>query len=453
VAYFQTRPRQQKPETITLGNGVNTYDTVYSINKSEAVDSRNTSSRNYPSFSVRPGILSAFAALTTPNGAGIRNGTELHVVDGTVWKRWNGTAWVNVATGLANAPANFVEFNRETDRLTIMCNGTDKKAYNGSTVVDLTQADATRLITIDDNRLYTLLGSKLKCSGVLDPLDFTSFSNSVPLTIGGMEGQPTALTAHEGVVISFSDKTMHLLYGDKYDNFELMDPIQAGCVSHRSIVKAKGIMYFLDYGQFKVFTGGFPVDMSQKVKRYLEGINYTYKDKIVAGVSGNYVYLSIPYGPSATSNNLTLEYDIDLKNWYPIDTGYVNFFNIGQDLYGIKVNGGIEKMNTGVHTGTWYHETGILSPTPVRPNKTLSDIWMEIELPESNSMIISYSLSASGNDFQTLYTFTGSAQEQKKRVKIPTSILQNQERYRLKFSGTGTVKIHFLETYERVKER
>lgn len=456
MAYFSRKLPSEKVETITLGNGVNTFDTVYTIGRNEAVDSRNVSSRHYPALSTRGGVLSSFSSLTTPNGAGVRNGTELHVVDGTTWKRWDGTNWVNVATGLTNTTANFSEFSRPSDKLTLMFNGTDKKYWDGTNVVDLTEADLTKLIYVDDKRLHTIKGSLLKVSAFLDPTDFTTVFDSFETTIAGMEGQPTAITGYEGVKIIFSDKTMHLMYGEAFDDFQLMDPINSGCVSHRSIVQCKGLLYFLDYGQFKVYTGGFPKDISQKVKKYLENINYTVKEKIVSGVSGKYIYLSIPYisgGTTPTTNNITLEYDTELNTWYPMSTGYVNFFNIGEDFYGVKSDGGIERLNYGNNALAWYHETGILSPTPIRPNKSLSDMWLEIELPTGNSMTVSYSTSAYASDFQTLYTFTATTTEQKARVKVPTNVLANKERYRLRFAGTGTAKIHFLETYERVKGR
>jgi hypothetical protein len=453
MAYFTRKLPSEKAETITLGDGVNTFDTVYTISKSQAVDSRNVSSRHYPALSTRGGVVSSFSALTTPNGATARNGADLHVVDGTTWKRWSSGSFTNVATGLTNALANFVEFKQATTNYTIMFNGTDKKAYNGSTVTDITQAVATRLICVDDNRLYTLKNAEVKCSALYDPFDFTTVFDSHNIRISAMEGTETALVGYEGTKIAFSDKTMHIIMGDDFRNFQVMDPIKAGCVSQRSIAECNGILYFMDYGKYKIFSGGFPSDVSQKVKKYLENINYAVKEKIVAGVQGKYIYLSIPYGGSATANNMTLEYDTELNNWYPMSTGYVNFVNIGEDLYGVKADGNIEKMNSGNNALEWYHETGVLSPTPIRPNKTLSDMWLEIELPSGSTMKVQYNVSVEGGTWTDLYNFVTNSSAQKARVKVPSNVLANQQRYRLRFAGTGTAKIHFLETYERVKGR
>jgi hypothetical protein len=457
MAYW-SNPKDSKitSRILTLGNGVNTYNNMYAINQSEAVDSRNVSSKNYPALSVRQGSSLSFgtdvAVITTPNGATARGGATFHVVDGTTWKYWNGSAFVNVATGLTNATAKFVEFATATTKYTIMCNGTEKKSYDGTTVADLTEAPATKLICVDDNRLYALKDKKIYYSSFGDLTDFTTVNDSGVRTIVGMIGDETAIAAYQDIVIAFSDKTMHLLYGDDYENFQLMDPIQAGCISDRSIVEHDSKLYFMDYGQYKLFTGGFPVDVSQKVKKYLEAINYTHKAKIVAGTQGRYIYLSIPYGASATTNNITLEYDTETRNWYIIDKGYLNFVNIGEFLYGVRTNGVVDKMNTGTADGStaivWYHNTGILNAIPVKPNTTLANIYMECLVPAGSTLTVKYCETTDDADFTTIKSITASADEQKARVQIPTSVLANSERYRLQFSGTGPCTIYFVELHE-----
>jgi hypothetical protein len=444
-------------DLLTIGNGVNRYSTIYNIDKSEAYDSRNVSSKNYPSLSVRDGFSLSFdtgsSPLTTPNGMGVRNASTLHIVDGTVWKAWNGSAFVNVATGITNTSATILDFNREADTLTLLFNGTDKKAYNGTTVIDLTEAPATKLICIDDYRLYAIKNKRLFYSGVSDPTDFTSLDNSGVVTISGMKGTETALASYQDIVISWSDKTMHLLYGDRYDNFQLMDPMQVGCVSHRSVIEHNSKLYFMDYNKFQLFTGGFPVEVSQKVRKILEDINYTYKEKICSGSQGKYIYISIPYG-NVTNNNLTLEFDTETGNWYLIDKGYLNFVNIGEELYGLATDGKIDKLNDGTtNRGTaisWYHETGIFNYALVSARNTLSEIWLEVYLPIGSTLAIYYK-----NDITTTFTkiqdITPNASVQKVHVVIPTNIMQNINRYQLKFQGTGICDIHFVELKERIR--
>jgi hypothetical protein len=230
--------------------------------------------------------------------------------------------------------------------------------------------------------------------------------------------------------------------------------MQVGCVSDRSVIEVDSKLYFLDYGKYKMFTGGFPVDISQKVKKYLEDINYTHKEKVVAGSQGKYIYLSIPYGSGATTNNLTLEYDTELKNWYAIDKGYLNFVTIGEDLYGVRTTGTVEKMNTGTADGStaisWYHSTGILDILSVKGNETLSDIYIECLLPSGSTMSVGFATNTS-DTFTTITSISASNVEQKARIQVPTSILQNFERHRLKVSGTGPSTIHFVELHKQTQ--
>lgn len=460
MPYFENRLSNFKREAdlLTLGDGVNRYGTVYNISNSEAYDSRNISSKNYPSLSVRDGFSLSFDTgsnpITTPNGIAVRNAQTLHVVDGTVWKAWNGSSFTNIETGLTNAAASIVDMNRQTDTLTLFFNGTDKKAFNGTAVINLGDAPATKIICIDDNRLYCLKDKNLYYSAFLDPTDFTTLDDSGRLTLAGMKGTETAIAAYQDIVISWSDKTMHLLYGDRFDNFQLMDPMQVGCVSHRSVVEHESKLYFMDYDAFKVFTGGFPVEVSQKVRKILEDINYTHKEKICSGSSGKYIYISIPYGDSATTNNLTLEFDTEIGTWYLIDKGYLQFANIGKGFYGIATDGGIDKLNDGTTNRgvaiNWYHETGILNYALVSSRNTLSSIWLEIYLPLGSTLAI-YFKNDTVASFTKIQDVTPNASVQKVHVVLPTSIMQDINRYQLRFQGTGPCDIYFVELKERIR--
>ena len=455
------RPVSQQSEIITLGDGINTYDTVYSISRSEAMDSRNTSSHNYPALSVRKGVSYVWDTgsniITTPNGLGVRDGSEPHIVDGTTWKKWNGASLDTLATGLTNAKATIVELSDlNGDKYTCLFNGTERKSYNGTTVADLTEAPQTNLVTVDDYRLFALEDSLLKNSAIYSVSDWTTAEDATTIPVAGMLGSGTAITAFQGSKICWSDKSMHILYGDNYNNFEFVDPIRAGCMGQRATTQSNGVLYFMDYYKIKSFTGGMPRDISQKVKTYLDGVNYTYKNLICAGSDDRYVYFSIPYG-AVSANNVTLQYDTERKTWYPWTKGYVAFVNIGEVLYGITTAGKAEQMNSGTSDGgsaiSWYHTTGVFTPTPIRNKKTLSNLFLEIDLPVASSMTVSYATDADGASFTTLYTFTGNANEQRVRVQVPTATLQRQERYRLKFAGSGPATVHFVEVEERIGVR
>ena len=447
------------------GDGVNTYNTPFELQKTELVSMKNLSNRVYPSLRTRRGTSSNFGTSNTSNyitdfnGAGVRNSSSIHITDGTVWKYYNstGAAFVNITTQLTDSRAVILEFNTETDRYTFLTNGTDRKYWDGSAVADSTGSPSTKLYTVDDYRLYALTGSVLQCSAIGTITDWTTTDDADTIAVTGMQGTGTAIIAYNDMVICFSDQTMHILYGNDPGDFQLMDPINSGCVGHKSLTVHNGVLYFLDYDEFKVFTGGLPVEIGQKVKTYLEDINYTYKDNIICKGWRRWIYLSIPYGASQTTNNYTLEYDTETKTWCVWDVGYDDFVTIGEDLYGVDTDGKIRKINTGTTDDgtaiTWEATTGVWEGIPLRGRKVVSDIWAIVDLPSGSTMTISYSTTVDNDDFTTLASFTADSDEQNTRIKVPTSILQNITWYRLKISGTGNATIHYIEPHIRVKAR
>ena len=362
-----------------------------------------------------------------------------------------------VASGLTNTRGNIFDFNTESKKYTILVNGTDKKSWDGTTVADMTAAPATKLYCAADNRLYALMGSLLKYSALGTIDDWTTLDDAGQEVLAEMMGTPTAIVSYNDMKIAFSDQTMHIMYGKNVFEYSIASPIKDGCVNDRGILTHGGILYFVDYYKIKAFSGGLPVDISQKVKAYMEGVNYQQKDKICAGKWGKYLYFSIPYGNSVVANTLTLEYDTELKTWYPWNIGFTDFINTNEELYGIDTAGIAWKLQQGTDDdGTaivWEHTTGIWDANPVRQRKVISDIWAIIDLPTTSTMSIYYSSTADSNDFTLLKAFTGNANEQNTRVQVPTSILYSVPWYRLKFSGTGYAAIHFLEPVVRIKRR
>jgi len=458
MAYWGTRSvRYKTNETpFKLNGGENTYLPAFDIDRSESTYSRNLTSKGHTSMSVRSGRQHAFDTAATPYTLGQRDNTYPHVQSGTDWKRWSGSAWVVVQASLTGAVGRFLEFNTEADRFTVLVNGTNKYAWNGTSVTTLTDAPATKLYTVDDYRLYALIGTELKCSALGSVTDWTTADDADSITLTSAKGTGTALAAYNDVVISWTEQSMHVLYGNDPYDFYMNDPINDGCISDRSVIEHRGKLYFLDFGAYKVYTGGRPSEISQKIKTYLDGINLTYKDKCVAGKQGKYIYLSIPYGAAVTTNTLTLEYDTELGTWYPHNVGYVDFVTIGEHLYGVDSSGVLWDINSGTaDQGTaiaWDRITGVWNYGTSK-KKVISELYMTIDLPISSTFLIYYSTTVDGDDFTLLYTATASASEQNTRVQIPTNILQNIDWYRLEFTGTGPCTIFSLEEHSRVKSR
>jgi hypothetical protein len=456
MAYWGNSLKHQvKSNIITLGDGENTFLSPFNLKRSESSYSRNLSSVYFPALSARKGRQYYSTAITTPNGMGIYINGYLHVLDGTTWKRWDGSAWQTVKASLTNARANFVEFRTESKKYIIMANGTDVYSWDGSSAATIAAAPATRLYTVDDYRLYALIGNVLKCSAEGSISDWTTALDADSITITGAKGTERAIITYNDNTICFFDNSMHVLYGNDPYDFYLQDPMEFGCVGDRALIEHNKKLYFL-YDALYVYTGGTPRRISDKVKTCIDGIVSAYKSLCAMGSHGKYLYLSIPY-LSGTTNNLTLEYDTELDLWYPHNVGYLAFVNFNNGLYGVDSTGQLWTINSGTDdNGTaisWEWISGVINHQVIQNKKIVSDYYLIIDLPVGSTLTMSYSPSIDGSDFTTLYTFTASATEQKIRVKLPTSALHGVDWYRIKFAGTGQCVVHGMEELLRIKTR
>jgi len=438
------RYKVQPSAPIYLGGGINTYGTPFNIKEGEARDSRNVSSRLYPALAVRPGTDDAFTAITTPNALGQRNNQYPHVQDGTVWKRWDGSAWQTVKDTLTSATGKIVEFATGTTLYTILVNGTDTYSWDGTNAVSLTAAPATKLYAVHKGRVYALKGKELKFSALNLITDWTTADDAGSITITNAKGDGAAITEFNDHIVIWTGQSMHELYGSYPGNYQLVDLSDDGCISDRSVIENGGVLYFMDYGWIKAYTGSKPVKMSHAVKSFIDGIALAHKAKICAGKNGKYIYWAIPYG-AVTENNIVLEYDTEFKIWNVHSLAISQFVTIGESCYGVSPTGVIYDMEGGLtDNGTaisWYHTTGALNRNNLK-TKTLGSIPIVFDLPIGSTMTLSVSKTVDGNDFVLVHTFTASATEQ--RVDVYTDEIESCEWYRLKFAGTGPATIYYI---------
>jgi hypothetical protein len=438
------RYKKEPSEPIYLGGGINTYGTPFNIKEGEARDSRNVSSRMFPALAVRPGIDDAFTAITTPNALGQRNNQYPHVQDGAVWKAWNGSAWANVQTGLTSATGKIVEFATGTTLFTILANGTDTYSWNGSAAASIAAAPATKLYAVHKGRVYALKGKELKFCKLNDITDWTTVLEAGSISVTRSKGDGTAIAEFNDMIFIWSEQSFHKLLGTGPFNYELIDISDDGCISDRSVIENEKVLYFMDYGWIKAYTGSKPVKISHAVKAFLDGINMTYKEKICAGKNGKYLYWAIPYG-AVTANNIVLEYDTEFNIWNVHSLAIAQFVTIGETCYGVSPTGVIYNMESGLtDNGTaiaWYWISGALNRNNLK-TKTLGSIPVVFDLPIGSTMTLSVSKTVDGDDFVLVHTFSASANEQ--RVDVYTDEIESCEWYRLKWAGTGYAAIYYI---------
>lgn len=447
-------------QTFNPGMGENQYGTPFTINESESVRSRNLSSRAFPAMQTRPGRAKAFVKLTTPNGVGARDNQYPHVQDGTVWKRWDGTKWADVKTGLTSARANLIDFTTGTTKYTILSNGTDRYSWDGTTAVDLTAFPATKIITVHKGRVYTLVGRELKFSALNLITDWTTANDAGSITITNAKSDGVAVIEYADHVVALTGSSMHELHGTGPGNYQLIDISEDGCIAERTLIVAKSenasALYWLDEGEFKMYQGGTPVTISQKVQTYLKGIPAAYKSKCCCGKLGKYLYLSIPYGSSATECNLLLEYDTELQQWYPQTGSFVDFVAIGEKLYGVDTTGQMWDMDNGADDGgiaiEWYKESGAYIKQSLRQKKNLQNIYVLFDQPAGTEINVSTSATVDADDFTLRKTFSASANEQNQKAVLDANLLGYVDWYRLKLAGKGIVTVHAIEQYYRMEK-
>ena len=447
-------------------DGINTFNTPLEIGENQATDLRNVWSGKYPALKVRNGKTQIGSALTKCNGVGQRNNEYLHIVDNTTWKYWTGTTYTNVATGLTDATASFEEFSTGTTRYIIMSNGTERKAWDGSSVTDLTNAPNSKIFTTHKGRVYWARDNDIVYSD-LNLINTYSGVGAGSLDVTRAKGAISSLYEYADRVWVWTESGMHGLYGTGPSNYELIDiEGDIGCISDRSVIVANKKLYWMAYDGVYEFDGSTPIKVSEPfgangvfggVTAFITGIKKSLRSGIVGGSIGDYLYMSIPYGASATGNNLTLGFDTKLRRWYVRDEGFIEFETVSNVLYGVDSSNKLWDMTTtatadGATAISWYYISKAFSEGSPSSQVTISELWLAFDLPVGSTLSVAYSSSVDNADFVDLYTFTASANEQSSRVIIPLSALQNVNWHRLKFYGTGDCTIHYYEKKGRIKQ-
>lgn len=457
---------------IEMGDGINTFHPPLYILDSQSTDMRNMTSSKYPAATVRNGKTKK-TTVTTPNAMGQRNNKDIHVLDGTTWKYWNGATWTNVLTGLTNSKGSFEEFATGTTRYTLFTNGTERKAWDGTIITDLNNAPTSKIFTTHKGRIYYARDNDIVYSGLNLINDYTTPDDAGTIDVTRAKGVLTSLITYNDRVYAWTEFGMHGLYGTGPSTYELVDiEGEIGNISDRSTIVANKNLYWVWYDGIYEFNGSTPMKISEPyfingqnangvmggVTSFIKGINFIHKDKIVSGAYGDFLFVSIPYGPDVTNNNITLVFETKLRKWYVRDEGFVNFVSIANILYGIDTLGNLWDLTTTATTDdgnaiSWYVISKCFNEGTPSANATLSEMWLIFDLPIGSTMKVQYSSSHDGDDFTDLYTFSSDEEKQNQRVLLPVTALQNINWYRLKFSGTGQSSIYALEKKARIKFR
>ena len=442
---------------LMFGGGINTGNTPFTIGLNQGTYMRNVSPRKFPALASTEGYAAYAAALTTPNGLGQRGNTILHVVDGTTWKYWDtGTStYVNVQTGLANATAQFDEFYYADGTLcTIMSNGTQRYMWDGTgAATALTGAPLSKVVVAHKQRLYWGLANAITYCVLDDPTDYTTAGEGGSgLIIVNLQGGITAMRSFDNHIIVWGDYGMFQLFGTDISDFALNQiKGKVGCVTQRASVVSNTRLFFL--GRAGVFLYSTePVLISQNISTYIDDINWSYKNLICSGATKNYLYFSVPYGTSQTTNNITLVYDLEQNEWYVQDRGYKDFVQFDGKLYGVNNSGTIYQLEYGTTwAGTkieWDFITPAFSGNNIEKFVSLAAIDLIMDMPGGSNLKVSYSDDIDGTetqDWTAIKTVESSDFVKGIRIHVPMHNLYDKKFFRLRFAGTGECVLHYVQ--------
>lgn len=449
----------QAPRIIREFGGINKLD-AFSIEDKYVVTNKNISSRDYPTASVREGTTIVGSSSGVTNGLMAWKENELHSIVSGTWRKWNGSSWVNVLTGLnVNAKTSFTNFKGNfSDFRLLVANGIDPvKMYDGTTVTDLTAPAGMNFICSHDNRVYGAVKNALHYSALRKANDWNTVDESGQIWIEAGGGEDiSCLVAGTGHVVAFTKHSTHELYGTQPNNYRLqVISEEIGCVSHHSAVMVGAILFFLSHdGLYRYAGGATPKkDYSLPVQYIVDRVNKNAWDKVVAGTDGERYYVSLPID-GATKPNITLEYDPKYQTWNIWDFGYspTAYTDIKDLMYVGFEESRIVKVEGSTDNGAaipFLLETKPFTYGSLAADNRLYRLWVVADIPTGATLNVYISNHKDANDWTLVKTITASNELKSTQIFIPVSSSFHHKMVRVKLEGTGAVKIHELTRQER----
>jgi hypothetical protein len=447
--------RKAVPLQATLGEGVNNGIPDFNIGINESSDESNLDSREYPSMSVRlPRSNYADALTANLYHLGKHENTYITAVDGNTWKYWNGTAWVTILTGLAGAyNAESIDF---MDKV-ILVNGTDNKYWDGSTSSgDVATMPDCDFLAVHDNRIYAAskINNALSFSSLRIYNDWTTANDAGEQYVDTEDGEfASGLASFADHIVYFKKHSMHELYGSGPLDYSFQTiSEQIGCLSHRSIIEIKGILYWLGKEGIYAYGGGtVPGIISDpNVEGTFENVDFANADKACAGTDGKIYYINLPM---IGGTYLTITYDTEERLWHIQDTvQFSQFVYFNYKMYGLATSTKIVQLmidEDGTEVVSWNKETMRFLLDSPSLKKHLAYIYVLFSLPTASTFKIA--ISTEDGTYIDAKTYTADADLQNIRIPIPVSSAHFCDWYKLKFYGTGPCTIHRVEMELRAK--
>jgi len=442
----QPLPGVLPPVPIRDFKGLNGFDPL-SIGENYFTNMQNMTSDDYPAISTRPGYSVIGSGGSRVLGIGVWKDRELHVVfnDGT-WRRWNGSSWSTLATGLSTtAEWSFTNFQGNLSDVNLIgCNGVDPvKKYDGSSVTNLSGAPQNgKYMTTYQNRLWCAVGKELWACAQDKPTTWDKFTgnldDSYRKKIESRRGEDINMLSGSLSKLTIGmPGSLHELYGSLPSDFNTkLITEDTGLANHKAAITQDGFMRFMHSSGIYEYGGGMPPEksFSEIVGRFIDGIT----DQSAAGSDGRKLYFNIP-----SDRMLVFDPRSGIQAWSKWSGIRAVHFSVMQNkLYIGDAQGRMLRLEGTTDNGndiSWSATTKPFNGGSAAQKMRWYKMWMVVEL--SGTMQIHLSPSIQGEDWSLVQTLTGSG-TQVRRVIIPVASFARENWVRVKFSGTGWAKIH-----------
>jgi hypothetical protein len=204
------------------------------------------------------------------------------------------------------------------------------------------------------------------------------------------------------------------------------------------------------------------VNTSAKLQNYSDGfpLFFSITNNTSVTINDRYVVFSATLG--------TYVYDVMLDKWYIWKETWEQLISKGDEVIGISSNGEIdyicgytyndqdsagEYKEGSITPFTWYFASKCFMDGIIGTKKSLSKLYVMVDMPAGSTLDICYSLTHDKEDYTNnkLYSFTASSDVQNLQINIPVTKLHNIDYYRLIFVGQGACTIHYLSKEIRVR--
>ncbi len=445
-------PNKLKKSILTISDGINQSVEPIEIKDSQATTSTNVDSLMYPTlqtilgnrqFSQHFGVISKI--FKYQDNLYITNGSGIYKQEGEFFS-------VIYASGNDDQRLWDAALFFDGTKMYFTDGFSQLKEVVGNSVTTVDDSpDEGSFVTTHSNRFFiaSRVNNNLKYSALRDATDWSDTDLNVgsgTIIVETADGEkPTGLTSFADHVILFKKYTMHKLYGDDSNNFTMSQPYGIGCISDKSIIATKDTLYFLGIDGFYAYQGGLtPVKISEPIKNYLAIMNPVQGN--CAGTDGRFIYLSLCTSGSIYPN-LTLKYDTERGQWFPVSFVCTAYYLDGTRLYGGTSDGRIIVLNqTTALLGSpinWNIELKPFSEDDETIRKTINRLFVVADVEPSSTIKVSYAVGTEGNVWTQVYASTNGA-GQIQTMNIPVVVRTPERWYRIRIEGTGKVRIHRL---------